>query len=104
MAFDDRMNCEHCCDNYIYNRIKEGQVPDFEEYNVSAKLSMMYVHITEYSNLLLFSKCQRLLALNLTRGPQTTINQTYAYEETLNNFALGTWPDNGLVSLNFSIA
>ena len=104
MAFDNRMNREHCYDNYMYNRTEEGQVLDFEKYDVNVKLGMIYMHITEYSNHLLFSECQRLLVANPTRSPRTITDQTRAYEKALNNFALWTWPDNGLVSLNFPIA
>lgn len=64
----------------------------------------MYVCTKEYSDLLLLSKHQRLLAVNLKRGLWTTANQICVYEEILNNFALWTWPDNGLVSLNVPIA
>ena len=104
IAFDDRINCEYYCDNCMYNHIEAGQVLDFEEYNISAKLDMIYVYTKKYSDLLLFSECQRLFIANPTRGPQTTTNQTHAYEKTLNNFILWTWSDNRLASLNFLIA
>lgn len=69
MTFDDRIDREYYCDNCIYNCAEASQVPDFETNNVTAKLGMIYVRTTEYSNLLLFSEQQMLLATNLIRGP-----------------------------------
>lgn len=53
LAFDNRIDCENCCDNYIYNYREVEQIPVFEAYNMTAKLDMMYKGVTEYSNLLL---------------------------------------------------
>lgn len=86
-AFDDRVDREYCCDNCMYNSVEAGQVPDFEAYNVTAKLGMMYVRTIEYSDLLLSNERERLLATN-PRGPQTTVDQTPACKKALNNFAL----------------
>lgn len=88
-AFDDRLDYEYYCDNYMYNSIKARQVPDFEAYDVTAKLGMIYAHIIEYPDLFLSNKRKRLLVAN-PKGPQTIVNQTYACEEALNNFALQT--------------
>lgn len=103
MAFDDRIDYENYCDNCMYNCGKAGQIPVFEAYNVIAKLGMMYDGITEYSNLLLSGERQRLLAKNPPRRPKIAAKQTCAYEETLSNFALQTWLNNGLASLKFPI-
>lgn len=104
MAFDDRMDFEYYCYNCIYNHIEIGQVPNFKAYNITAKLGMMYMYTIEYSDLLFFSECQRLLIKNSIRGSQTTANQIRVCEKALNNFMLRIWPVNGLASLNFLIA
>lgn len=87
----------------MYNHGEAGQVPVFEAYNVTAKLGMMYAGTAEYSDLLLSSERQKLLARNPLRGPKTAAKQTRACEEALNNFALQTWPNNGLTNLGFLI-
>lgn len=51
-----------------------AQISDFKKYNISIKLNIMYVSITEYPNLLFFYKCQRLFTINLTRVLQTIAN------------------------------
>lgn len=104
IAFDDKMDREYCCDNCMYNRVKAGQVPNFEGYDITAKLGMMYARSIKYYDLLLFSERQGLLVANPTRGLQTTTNQICVCEEALKYFALRTWPDNRLASLNFLIA
>ncbi len=86
-AFHDRMDCEYCCDNCIDNSIEIGHVPDFEVYDITAKLDMMYVCTMEYSDLLFSNERKRLLTTN-PRSLQTIVDQTRAYEEALNNFAL----------------
>lgn len=103
MTFDDKMSCGYCYDNCIYNYIEAGQVPDFQEYNISAKLGMIYICKIKYSNLLFFSGCQILLIANLIRDLQTIIHQTFVCIEVLNNFILYILPNNRLTSLNFSI-
>ena len=75
----------------------------FKVYDVTAKLDMIYVNIAEYSDLLLSSKRQKLLIENLSRGLKIVAKQTRACERALNNFALQTWPNNGLTSLKFPI-
>ena len=45
MAFDNKINYEYCCDNYIYNREKTGQVPVFKAYNMTVKLDIIYAGI-----------------------------------------------------------
>lgn len=55
MVFDDQINHEHCYDNCIYKYIDIGQVLNFKKYDISTKLDIMYIRITEYFNLLLFS-------------------------------------------------
>lgn len=68
MIFDNKINCEYYCNNYIYNYTEIGQILDFEEYNVSVKLGIIYVHIIKYFNLLLFNERHKLLITNLIRG------------------------------------
>lgn len=74
MAYDDRMNYEHYYLNCIYNYIEASQVLNFEKYNVSAKLGMIYACIIKYSDLLFFSKHQKLFVANPTRGPQIIVD------------------------------
>lgn len=57
MVFDNRINCGYYYGKCLYNCKKTGSVPEFEVYNITGNLSMMYMHITKYSNFLLFSKC-----------------------------------------------
>ncbi len=76
MLFDDTINCKYCCNNYIYNRGEVGELPVFEAYNVTAKLGVIYAGIPEYSDLLLSSNHQRLLARNLPKGPRIAVEQT----------------------------
>lgn len=88
-TLDDRIDHEYCCDNCIYDIVEAGQVPDFKVYNITTKLDIIYVHTTEYSDLLFSNEYERLLAKNL-RSPHTIVDQTYTCEEVLNNFALQT--------------
>lgn len=101
MTFDNRINREHCCDNCIDDHIEIDHVPDFEKYDISVELGLMYVYTIKYFNFLLLSKCQKLLVTNPIRSPETIADQTCVYKKSLNNFSLWTWPDNGLASLNF---
>lgn len=57
----------------------------FEAYNVIAKLDMIYISITEYSDLLFSGKHQKLLVGNLPKGPKIAAKQTCAYQEALKN-------------------
>lgn len=61
------MNYKYYYDNYMYNCIKVEQVLNFEVYNVTAKISMIYANTIEYSNFLLFGECKKLFAANWTR-------------------------------------
>ncbi len=103
MALDDRIDHEYFCDNYIYNYREVRQIPVFKAYDITIKLDMIYTDIAKYSDHLFSNKYQRLLAKNLPRDPKTAAKQTCIYKETLNNFALKTWPNNGLASLKFLI-
>ena len=71
----------------MYNNIEVVQDPNFEVYDITTKLSMIYMCIIEYSNLLLSNERKKLLIIN-QRGPQTTVDQTHTCEKALNNFAL----------------
>lgn len=70
MAFDDKIDCEYCYDNYIYNRGEARQVQVFDVYDLTTKLGIIYVSLAEYSNLLISNKPQRLLAGNPPRDPR----------------------------------
>lgn len=61
------MDYKYYYDNYIYNYKKIRQVLVFEVYDIIAKLSMMYMSIAKYFNLLLFSEYKRLLTRNFLR-------------------------------------
>ena len=62
--FDNRIDCEYGYDNCMYNSIEVVQVSDFEVYNITAKLGMIYVYTMEYSDLFLSNECKRLLPAN----------------------------------------
>ena len=53
-----------CYDNYMYNHTDAGQVPDFELYDVIARLAMMYERILKYSKLQISTECNRLHKTN----------------------------------------
>ncbi len=103
MAFDDRLEHDNCCDNCMYNNAEVRQVPEFDGYDITARLSMMYEHTIEYSNLLLSNERDRLLAANPIGNPRTAVEQTLACETALNNFAQQTWLDDGLADLRFPV-
>lgn len=42
MVFDDKIDRKYYCDNCMYNSIKIGQILNFEAYNVTAKLGIIY--------------------------------------------------------------
>lgn len=69
MAFDDRIDRKYYYDNCVYNNIEKGQVQNFEAYNITPKLGMIYVRIKKYSDLLFYNERKRLLTINNTRGP-----------------------------------
>ncbi len=86
MAFDDKLERDNCCDNCLYKNTKVRQVPEFDGNNITVRLSMMYEHTIEYSNLLSSSERNKLLAANLIRNPKTAVEQTFACKTALNNF------------------
>lgn len=51
ITFDDRIDYEYCCDNYIYNCRKTRKIPIFDTYNLIAKFGIIYIGIVEYFNL-----------------------------------------------------
>lgn len=51
IAFYDKMDRKDCYDNYMYNSIKVWKVPNFEVYNITAKLGMIYMYTKKYSDL-----------------------------------------------------
>lgn len=56
IAFNDRIDYEYCCDNYIYNCKDIRQISVLETCNMTAKLGMIYTGTVKYSNLWFFSK------------------------------------------------
>ncbi len=90
IAFEDRLECDNCCDNCMYNNAEARQVPEFDGYDITARLNIMYKHTIEYLNLLFSSKRDRLLVANPIRNPRTAVEQTLACETALNNFAQQT--------------
>ena len=52
IAFDDRIICQNCYDNCMYNCGEAGQVPVFKAYDVTAKLGIIYYKIVNLVNTL----------------------------------------------------
>ena len=86
MVFDDKLKRDNGCDNCIYKNAEERQMLGFDGYNIMARLSIIYEHTIEYSNLLLSSKRDRLLAVNLIRNSRIMVEQTLVCKTALNNF------------------
>ena len=63
-TFKPFLDLANYCDNCIYNYTEASQVPDFELYNVSARLAMMYERILEYSKLQISVKHNSLHTTN----------------------------------------
>ncbi len=103
MTFDNRIEYDNYCDNCMYKNTEVRQVPEFDGYNITARLSMIYKHTIKYSNLLLSSKRDRLLVANPIRNSRIAVEQTLACETALNNFAQLTWLDDGLADLRFLV-
>ena len=51
IAFDDRLERDNYCNNCIYKNVKVRQVSEFNGYNITVKLSMMYKYTIKYLNL-----------------------------------------------------
>ena len=68
---DNKIYCENCYNNCMYNCEKTRQVLVFNTYDVTTRLDIMYIGIIEYSNILFLSKCQRLLIGNPPRETRT---------------------------------
>lgn len=73
MIFDDRLENDNYCKNCIYKNAEIRQILEFDGYNIIARLNIIYKHIIEYLNFLLFSKHDRLLAVNLIKNPRTIV-------------------------------
>lgn len=87
IAFDNQLNYDSCCDNCIFKDVKVEQVPKFNIYDLTLRMGIIYKHIIEYANLLLFTICNRLFAATLARNLRTIVKLTIKYETALNNFA-----------------
>ena len=88
----------------MYKNVEARQVPEFNGYDIIAKLSMMYKYTIKYLNLQLSSERDRLLVTNLVRNPRITVEQIFIYEIALNNFTQQTWPDNDLANLRYPVS
>lgn len=95
--FPDLINCY---DNYIYNHINIGKIPDFELHNVIVRLAMIYKMTLEYSKCQLFTECNYICITN-PRNLKTMTKKTLIYEKALNGFARQRWPDHGLTNIKF---
>lgn len=73
MTFDDRIKYDNCCDNYMSKNTDAEQVPKFNGYDITVRLSKIYKHTIKYLNLLLSSERDRLLTANPIRNPRTTV-------------------------------
>lgn len=87
MIFDDRLNHDNYYDNCIFKSVKVGQVPEFNTCDVTTKIRMMYEHIVEYADLLLFTESNRLFTTSLVRNLRTITKLSIKCKTTLNNFA-----------------
>lgn len=87
MAFDNKLKCDTCYNNYIHKKIEIKQVQKFNCYNITVILDIIYKHIIKYLNFFFSSNHNRLFAANLIRNFKITINQIFAYKLDLNNFA-----------------
>lgn len=61
MTFDNSINHDKYCKNYIFKNMEIKQVPIFNICNIVAKIRIMYKYTIEYANLLLFSKHNRFV-------------------------------------------
>ncbi len=84
----------------MYNHMDAGQVPEFELYNVTARLAMMYKRTLKYSEVQLSAKHDHLRATKL-RNPRTMAEQGLTYKAALDGFAIQRWPDHNLVNIKF---
>lgn len=73
ITFDNKIDCDNCYDNCIYNHKEARQIPVFKTYNVTTRLDIIYVDTMEYSDILLLGKCQRLLTKNPPKRSKTTV-------------------------------
>ncbi len=102
-AFKPFPDLADCCDNCMYNHMDTGQVPEFELYDVTARLAMMYERTLEYSELQLSAKRDRLRATN-PRNLRIMAKQALACEAALDGFAIQRWPDHNLADIKFPSA
>lgn len=70
----------------MYKYVEVKQVPEFDNYNIIISLGIIYKYIIEYSNLLLSSKHNRLLAANSIKNPRITTEQILVFKIVLNNY------------------
>ena len=89
-----------CCDNCMYNHTDASQVPDYELYDMTARLAMMYEKTLKYLKLQISAKRNRLRATN-PQNPRTIAEQALAYEEALDSFDRQRWPNHSLADIKF---
>ena len=99
-AFKPFPDLADCCDNYIYNHMDAGQIPDFKLHDMTTRLAMMYERTLEYSELQIFAKRNCLRTTN-PQNPRTIAEQTLAYKKALESVARQRWPDHSLTNIKF---
>lgn len=67
MPFNDKIDHKYYYHNCKCNYLKICQILNFVEYNIIAKLGIIYIYIIKYFNLFIFYKCSNFLIVNLTR-------------------------------------
>lgn len=88
VVFNDKIDCEYCFDNYMYNYREVRKVLMFNTYNTITKLDIIYTDIVKYFNFLFFSERQRLFARNPPKDSRIVAKQTCVYKKALNNFTI----------------
>lgn len=101
IAFDDRLKHDNYYDNYMHKKAKVRQVLEFNSYNITVKLGIIYKHTIKYSNLIFFNKYNRLLTANSTNNLKIMVKQTFVCKTVLNNFEYQIWLNNSPANLKF---
>lgn len=86
MTIDNWLNHNNYYDNYIFKGVEAEQVPEFNMYNMTARMEIMYKHIAKYANLLFSTKHNKFFVITPMKNPRTAAKQIIKYKITLNNF------------------
>lgn len=84
----------------MFTHIDADQVPEFELYNRTARLVMMYERTFKYSKLQHSAKCNGLYTTK-PQNAKTIAEQAYIYEATLDGFAIQRWPNHSFANIKF---